>query len=130
MFSIEDFAQLQFLVGRWQGEGADGKPFYEEYDHPAPHLFQSHRYSSAAFNERTDGSSIAFEDGQVTSQWGDFTWRASSIGADNAAFEPVHAPSHFAWRRVDATTLEARQRWMAEGREQQHTIRLTRIDAT
>lgn len=127
MFSIEDFAQLQFLVGRWRGESADGKPYFEEYDHPRPDVFQSHRYADESFTERTDGSTIAFRDGGVTSQWGEFTWRATHIGSDNAAFEPVNAPSHFEWRRVDDATLEARQRWMAEGKEQQHTIRLTRV---
>jgi len=129
MFSIEDFAQLQFLVGRWKGESADGTPFYEEYDHPAPKVFQSHRYADASFVERTDGSTISFQEGEVTSQWGEFTWRASSIGKDSAVFEPVNAPSRFEWRRVDASTLEAHQRWTAEGKEQQHTIRLTRVIA-
>ncbi len=127
MFSIDDFAQLQFLVGRWRGESADGKPFFEEYDHPGPNLFQSHRYADESFGERTDGSTIAYEDGEVTSTWGDFTWRASSIGVDSAVFEPVSAPSRFEWRRVDESTLEAHQRWTAEGKEQEHTIRMTRV---
>ena len=126
MFSIEDFAQLQFLVGRWKGESADGKPFFEEYDHPEANVFQSHRYADAAFAERTDGSTISFKDGEVTSTWGEFTWRASDIGGDSAVFEPVNAPSRFEWRRVDEATLEAYQRWMADGKEQQHTIRMVR----
>ena len=129
MFSIDDFAQLQFLVGRWRGESADGKPFYEEYDHPGPNLFQSHRYADESFVERTDGSTISFKDGEIISQWGDFTWRASRIGRDSAVFEPVSAPSRFEWRRVDEATLEAHQRWTAEGKEQQHTIRLARVIA-
>jgi len=129
MFSIEDFAQLQFLVGRWRGESADGKPFYEEYDHPGPNVFQSHRYADESFVERTDGSTISFKDGEIISQWGDFTWRASRIGRDSAVFEPVSAPSRFEWRRVDEATLEAHQHWTAEGKEQQHTIRLARVIA-
>jgi len=129
MFSIDDFAQLQFLVGRWRGESADGKPFYEEYDHPGPDVFQSHRYADESFVERTDGSTISFKDGEIISQWGDFTWRASRIGRDSAVFEPVSAPSRFEWRRVDEATLEAHQRWTAEGKEQEHTIRLARVIA-
>ena len=127
MFSPEDFARLQFLTGRWKGQSADGKEFYEEYDHPEPNVFQSHRYASAAFDGRTDGSTISFKDGEVISQWGEFTWKASSIGSDNATFEPVNAPARFEWRRIDESTLEAHQHWTAEGKEQQHTIRLTRI---
>jgi len=129
MFSHDDFVQLQFLVGRWRGESADGKLFYEEYDHPHPNQFQSHRYADERFVQRTDGSTISYQDGEVTSTWGDFSWRASSIGGDSAVFEPVNAPSRFEWRRVDDSTLEAHQRWTAEGREQQHTIRLTRVIA-
>ena len=58
MFSPEDFARLQFLVGRWKGHSADGKEFYEEYGRTAPDVFQSHRYASAAFDGRSDGSTI------------------------------------------------------------------------
>lgn len=127
MFSPEDFAQLQFLTGRWKGQSADGKDFYEEYERPGPNVFQSHRYASAAFDQRTDGSTISFQDGDVVSQWGEFTWKASRIGSDSAVFEPVNAPSRFEWRRVDDATLEAHQRWTADGKEQQHTIRMTRV---
>lgn len=127
MFSPDDFAQLQFLTGRWKGQSADGKEFYEEYDRPEPNVFQSHRYASAALDGRTDGSTIRYQDGEITSQWGEFTWKASSIGSDNATFEPVNAPARFEWRRIDDATLEAHQRWTAEGKEQQHTVRLTRV---
>lgn len=127
MFSPEDFAQLQFLTGRWKGQSADGKDFYEEYERPEPNVFRSHRYASAAFDQRTDGSTISFQDGDVVSHWGEFSWKASSIGRDSAVFEPVNAPSRFEWRRVDDATLEAHQRWSADGKEQQHTIRMTRV---
>ena len=127
MFSLDDFSQLQFLTGRWKGQSADGKEFYEEYDRPQPDVFKSHRYASAALDGRTEGSTISFKDGEVISQWGEFTWKASSIGSDGAVFEPVNAPSRFEWRRVDASTLEAHQTWTAEGKEQQHTIRLTQV---
>ncbi|HBZ06540.1 MULTISPECIES: hypothetical protein [Massilia] len=127
MFSPEDFARLQFLVGRWKGHSADGKEFYEEYGRPAPNVFQSHRYASAAFDGRSDGSTISFKDGEVISQWGEFTWKAARIDNDGAVFEPVNAPARFEWRRIDDATLEAHQRWNAEGKEQQHTVRLTRI---
>jgi hypothetical protein len=127
MFTLDDFAQLQFLEGRWRGHSADGKEFYEQYDRPEPGTFRSRRFPTDAFDEHSDGSTITFHDGEVRSTWGEFTWRASSIGKDFAAFEPVNAPTHFIWRRVDPSTLEAEQRWQAEGKEQQHTIRMTRV---
>jgi len=127
MFSIEDFARLQFLTGRWKGTTPDGKPFYEEYDRPEPTVFRSRRFTDASFAEHSDGSTITFQDGEVISQWGEFTWRAEDIGPDVAAFAPVNAPSHFAWHRIDADRLEARQRWEADGKEQRLTIALARI---
>ena len=129
MFSFDDFAQLKFLEGRWKGVTADGKEFYEEYIRPEPAVFHSRRYPDASFDQHTDGSTIRFEEGDVVSQWGDFTWRAAEIGPDSARFAPVSAPSEFNWHRVDADTLEARQRWTAEGKEQHYTMRLTRVAA-
>ena len=129
MFSFDDFAQLKFLEGRWRGVSADGKEFYEEYERPEPGVFHSRRYPDASFDQHTEGSTIRFEDGEVVSQWGEFTWRASEIGADSARFAPVSAPSEFDWHRVDADTLEAIQRWEAGGKAQQYTMRLTRVAA-
>jgi len=129
MFNADEFAKLQFLEGRWRGEAPDGAEFFEEYDRPEPALFRSRRFTSAAFSEHNDGSTIALRDGEVVAQWGDFTWRASSIDLDGATFEPVNAPSQFTWRRVDAATLEAEQRWSADGKQHQHTIQMKRVGA-
>lgn len=132
MFSLDDFAQLQFLEGRWKGTAPDGKEFFEEYTRPEPGVFQSHRFPDSAFRSEgaghTDGATISLEDGEVISQWGEYTWKASSIGADSAAFEPVNAPSQFVWRGVDDATLEARQRWTADGRAQEFTLQLTKLN--
>ena len=127
MFSLDDFAQLQFLEGRWRGIAPDGKEFFEEYDRPAPGVFRSHRFPDSDFTEHTDGATITLKDGEVVSQWGELRWKASGIGPDTAAFEPVNAPSQFTWRRVDDSTLEALQRWTAEGKEQHYTLRLTKL---
>ena len=127
MFSFDDFAQLHFLEGYWKGTSADGTEFYEQYDRPEPGMFRSRRFPDEAFDQHTDGSHITFQDGEVRSTWGEFTWRATRIGKDFADFEPVNAPSRFSWRRVDESTLEALQRWQAEGKEQQHTIRMTKV---
>jgi len=128
MFSLDEFAQLQFLEGRWKGEGPDGKEFFEQYDRPEPTVFQSRRFPDASFSEHTDGATISFNDGEVVSQWNEFTWRASRIAQDSSDFEPTNAPSRFTWRRVDDTTLEATQHWAAEGKEQTYTLRMTRVD--
>jgi len=127
MFSIEEFARLAFLSGRWKGEAPDGTPFYEEYDQPEPHVMRSRRFDDATFSRYGDGSTITFQDGEVTAQWGEFTWRATGIAADAAHFEPLEAPSHFSWHRIDDDTLEARQRWSSDGQEHSYTMAMTRI---
>ena len=132
MFSLDDFAQLQFLEGRWKGIAPDGKEFFEEFTRPEPAVFQSHRFPDSAFTSQSaaqsDGATIRLQDGEVISQWGEYTWKASSLGADAADFEPVNAPSQFSWRRVDDATLEARQRWTADGKAQEFTLQLTRLN--
>jgi hypothetical protein len=128
MFTLDDFAQLRFLEGRWKGQSPDGKDFYEEYDRPDQRTFRSQRFASAAFTEPSEGSRITFLDGEVLSSWGQLSWRASEIGPGHASFAPVNAPTQFVWRRIDDDTLEACQRWSDDGdQERQHTVRLTRV---
>ncbi len=127
MFSLDDFAKLQFLQGRWKGTAADGKEFFEEYQQPQPGVLQSHRYPDATFGQHSDGATISFKDGDVVSEWGESSWRAAEIHADGATFTPINAPGTFIWRKVDDSTLEAVQRWNADGREQEHITRLTRV---
>ncbi len=127
MFSMDDFAQLQFLEGRWKGESPDGKAFFEQYDRPEPGVFRSRRFPDAGFAEHSDSATISLRDGDVISQWNEYSWRATRIAPDGADFEPVNAPSRFSWRRVDDRTLEATQRWTAEGKEQQYTLQMTRL---
>ena len=127
MFSLDDFSRLEFLLGRWKGEGPDGKPFYEQYERSDPHVFQLRRFADDTFTEPGDGSTLTFQAGEVISQWGEFTWRASSIESDAASFDPINAPGHFSWHRIDERTLEARHRWTDNGQERQSTIALTRI---
>lgn len=128
MFSIDDFAKLQFLQGRWKGTNPDGKEFTEEYQRPEPGVLQSHRRDGAQSGEAKAGAPITLEEGEILSRWGEHTWRAAEIHPDGATFTPVSAPSTFIWRLVDDATLEATQRWNADGREQEHTVRLTRAD--
>lgn len=128
MFDEKAFANLQFLDGRWSGEGPDGKPFFELYDFPTPRTMRSRRYNSAAFDQSSDGSSVELKDGAIISTWGDFTWRATSISADEVQFEPVNAPSAFSWRKAGADEVAVTQRWTDEkGAPQTYTLTLTRV---
>ena len=92
-FTLDDFAQLKFLEGRWRGVSADGKEFYEEYVRSEPTVFHSRRYPDASFEQHSDGSTIRLVEGEVVSEWVEFSWRAMEIGPDSARFAPVSAPS-------------------------------------
>lgn len=127
MFSMDDFAQLQFLEGRWQGETPQGKALFEQYERPEPGVFKLRSFHDASFTGHSDGATITFRDGEVVSQWNEYSWRASRIAPGFAEFEPVNAPSRFNWRRLDDSMLETVQYWTAEGKEQQYVHRMTRI---
>jgi hypothetical protein len=128
MFTESTFAQIRFLEGKWKGVGPDGKEFFEEYVLAEPSLFRSIRHADASFSKSTDGSTVALKDGTVVSTWGQFTWKASSISATKACFEPINAPSSFCWERVEPDTVTVTQRWTgADGKEQSFVLKLSRF---
>jgi len=126
-FTLEEFAQLKFLVGRWQGKAPDGSTFHEEYDFPDSHTLRSRRFPDASFTMSNDSSTVTWREGVVKSHWGKYSWRAIEITADRASFAPENAPSSFSWRRVSADAVEVTQRWKDEaGKEQTYTVPLKR----
>jgi hypothetical protein len=128
MFDRDDFAQLRFLEGRWQGQGPDGSAFYEQYDFPAEDTLRSQRFADETFAAAIDGSTVTLREGMVESRWGEFTWQASELSAERACFEPVNAPGGFCWQRVDDETVHAIQRWTdAQGQAQQMVLPLRRL---
>ena len=129
MFEPSALDDLQFLEGRWTGTGPDGKPFYEAYRRVDANTLVSERYEDETFGRVVDGSTVSWEDGVVTSRWGDFSWRAEEIRPGFAQFAPVDAPSTFTWRMVDADTTEVTQRWTDDnGVEQTYALELKRTD--
>ncbi len=128
MFNEASFYQIKFLEGRWKGVGPDGKEFFEEYVLAEPKLFKSLRHADSSFSRATDGSTVTLKDGEVVSTWGQFTWRAVSLSATKACFEPMNAPSSFCWERVSADEVNVTQRWTdGQGKEQSFVLRLNRM---
>ncbi len=128
MFTLDDFKQLKFLEGRWQGTDPKGSVFYEQYDFPDPVNLRSLRFPTKEFSQSTDTSTVTLKNGQILSRWGDFTWQAAEITPDKACFVPLNAPSSFCWKVVSPTALEVTQRWLdANGKEQSMTMVLTRL---
>ncbi len=128
MFTKEEFAKIRFLEGRWVGKAPDGTEFYEEYAFPSDVEMQSRRATDSTFAKFSDGSVVALDDGLVTSTWGEFNWRASSITADAVHFEPINAPSSFSWRRLSVDEIAVVQEWTDEnGEAQSYTVSLNRV---
>jgi hypothetical protein len=128
MFDESQFAQLHFLEGRFHGTGADRKPFFEEYVFTSGDRLEARRYSDSSFTAQIDSSAVTLVNGEVTSTWGEFTWRAISLAPTKACFNPINAPSSFCWERADDQTVVATHRWTGpEGNEQTQSISLTRV---
>lgn len=129
MFNESDFSQIKFLEGRWKGVGPDGKEFFEEYVLAEPTLLRSLRYADVTSNKATDGSTLALNDGEVTSTWGEFTWRATTLTDSKACFEPLSAPSAFCWERAAPDGITVTQRWTdTDGNEQSFVLSLERVE--
>ena len=126
-FTQDDFKQLKFLEGRWQGTDPKGSAFYEQYDFPDAVTLRSQRFPTKEFLKPSDTSTVTLNDGQIVSRWGDFSWSAAEITPDKACFAPVKAPSSFCWKLASTTSVEVTQRWLdASGKEQTMTMVLTR----
>jgi hypothetical protein len=126
-FDAAGFSQLRFLEGRWKGQAPDGSAFYEQYDFPTPTTLRSRRFPDDQFKESTDSSSVALENGQVISRWGEFSWKAVEISDGKASFAPVNAPSSFSWERA-GSTIKVTQRWTGEdGKENVYSLILEPI---
>ena len=129
MFESRTLDDLQFLEGRWVGTGPDGKPFYEVYRRVDSDTLVSERYQNQSFDKIVDGSTIKLEKGEITSQWGEFIWRADEVRPGFASFIPVNAPSAFTWRKIDQNTVQVTQRWTDEnGVEQRYDLELKRTN--
>ncbi len=129
-FDTNQFAQLRFLEGRYSGVGPDGRTFHDEYLFTAPDRLVSNRHADATFAAPTDGSTVELVNGAIISTWGEYTWKAVSVSATRACFEPISAPSAFCWERTDADTITVTQRWNdADGQPQSTAIVLQRVRA-
>ena len=128
MFDESQFAQLRFLEGRFQGTGPDGRPFFEEYVFTSERRLEARRYSDSTFTAQIDSSAVTLVNGEVTSNWSEFTWRAISLAPTKACFNPINAPSSFCWERADDQRVVATHRWTGpEGNEQTQSVALTRV---
>lgn len=127
-FTQNDFKQLKFLEGRWQGTDPKGAAFYEQYEFSDEASLRSLRFPTKAFSQPTDTSTVTLSAGQILSRWGDFSWQATEIAPDKACFAPIKAPSSFCWKVASPTSLEVIQRWVGpNGIEQTMTMVLTRL---
>ena len=111
-----------------KGVGPDGQLFFDEYVLAEPSLFRSIGHADATFSKPTDESNVTLKDSVVISTWGQFTWKATSLSASKACFEPVNAPSSFCRERVAPDIVTVTQRWTgSDGQEQSFVLTLNRM---
>jgi hypothetical protein len=128
MFTVSEFNHIRFLEGRWEGTGPDGAKFYEQYAFSNNAEMKTNRFKDSSFVERTDGSNVKFENGEITSTWNEFTWKASEMKPGKACFSPTKAPSSFCWEQISESLVHVTQRWSDEkGNPQQFVIPLRRL---
>jgi hypothetical protein len=127
-YTAEQFATLKFLEGRWTGTAPDGTAFFESYDFPDATTMRTRRFGDPSFVTMSDESRITLEGGKILSRWGDYSWQAVELGDGVIRFDAVDAPGGFAWRRIDAATVEVQQNWVdPKGRPQRHIMLLHRL---
>ncbi|MBK8006084.1 MAG: hypothetical protein IPK12_19785 [Gemmatimonadetes bacterium] len=104
-----DFSRIAYLAGRWRGEDAGGKPFFERYVALNDTTLQSYTFNDSSFAAPSDSGKIRWANGQVRSGSGQLRWVATVWTADSVRFEPEGgATNSFTWLRRSADAWTAR----------------------
>ena len=112
-FSNDDFLQLRFLEGRWQGTAPSGGLFYEEYRFPSADVMRVGRFDDASFAAELDHSLVILDDGHVYSLWNEYKWEAIELSASGACFIPLNTISTYCWKRISADEVHVTQSYPA-----------------
>jgi hypothetical protein len=127
-YTVEQFAMLKFLEGRWTGTAPDGTTIFERYDFPDAKTLRMRRFGDPSFVTMSAESKVTLEDGRILSRWDSGSWQAAELGEGMVRFEAIGAPSTFTLRRIDADTIETQQHWRdSDGKPQGRTALLHRF---
>lgn len=124
----EQFSEMRWISGRWEGTGSDSTTFRESYLFVDDSTIKSITWADTSFTEVKDSSFLTLRQGQVTSGSGDFRWVLTRWDRAGLRFAPRgKAVNRFIWRPVDAYTWIATLTWTdAEGKEQARVYTMRR----
>lgn len=110
-YSVEDFAKLRWIEGKWRGPLADGTYFYEEYRFVDDSTIVMQGFPDPTFAKANDSARIVLRDGAIVDQGTSAEWNATRL--DSSVVEFVRASgaaNSFSWARKspDAWTATLR----------------------
>jgi hypothetical protein len=128
-FTADDFRQLRWLAGRWQGFQPDGGKFYEEYRVVNDSTLAMFSYPDSTFGRASDSSRVQLRGKTVSNESLSAQWVATRVDSTGADFAPVRgARNSFTWARESATAWNATLRWTdANGQAQRVVYALHRF---
>lgn len=126
--SLEQFSQLKWIEGRWEGTGPDSVTFRESYIFLDDSTIKSITWADTSFTQVSDSSFLTLRELQVTSGAGDHRWVLTRWDRFGLRFEPRgKAANIFVWRRIDDYNWLATLTWTdAEGKRQQRVYTMRR----
>ena len=121
----DQFKQLAWIAGRWQGAEAGGAPFFESYRMIDDSTIASTTWADASFSSATDSSRISLRNGEVTNGPG---YVVTAWSENSVHFEPRGtAVNSFTWQQESADRWTARLQWTQDGKPSERTYIMTRV---
>ncbi len=101
--TLDQFRQMQWIVGSWRGSGGSYPAFFEEYRAVDDSTIQMRALSDSTFSTATDSSWIEFRNGTVGKRGNDRDYVVVGLSADSVRFaRPGQASGGHTFTRVSA----------------------------
>ena len=101
--TLEQFRQMQWIVGSWRGSGGAYPSFFEEYRAVDDSTIQMRALSDSTFSAATDSSWIEFRNGAIRKRGIDRNYVVVALSADSVRFaRPGEASGGHTFSKVSA----------------------------
>jgi hypothetical protein len=105
---LEEFQQLRYLEGSWQGAQETGVPFYEGYHFLNDSTIVSRTFADSTYQTVTDSSVISWSEKRARSGDSATGWIATRWDSSSVRFESVrNAGRSFTWTKVSPDSWSA-----------------------
>ena len=92
--TLDQFRQLDWIVGLWKGSGGAYPAFFEEYRIVDDSTIQMRALSDSTFSVATDSSWIEFRNGQIGKRRADREYVVIAASADSVRFAAPGSGGH------------------------------------